>query len=74
MPWVIRLRAGDGRTTALFGMSTDETAPGAFDITSGWIGLRSADAKWLYDRLRTGSVVAVEGHAPAEAAGGGPFD
>ncbi|MFJ9902488.1 L,D-transpeptidase [Streptomyces sp. NPDC101152] len=71
--WVIRLRAGDGRTTALFGMTTDETAPGAFDVTSGWIGLRTADAKWLYDRLRTGSVITVQGHAPAAAVGGGPF-
>jgi lipoprotein-anchoring transpeptidase ErfK/SrfK len=72
VPWVIRLRADDGRTTAFFGMSTDETVPGAFDVTSGWIGLRTADAKWLYARLRTGAVVAVEGHPPAATAGGGP--
>ncbi|QHA08045.1 L,D-transpeptidase family protein [Streptomyces broussonetiae] len=65
VPWVIRLRADDGTTTAVFGMITDGTAPGVVDLTSGWIGLRTADAKWLYDRLRTGSVVDIEGHAPA---------
>ncbi|MEV6947288.1 L,D-transpeptidase [Streptomyces sp. NPDC051172] len=66
VPWVIRLRADDGKTTALFGFATDETVPGVYDMTSGWIGLRTADAKWLYDRLRTGSVVDIEGHAPAD--------
>ncbi|MBX7551258.1 L,D-transpeptidase [Streptomyces sp. tea 10] len=65
VPWVIRLRADDGTTTAVFGLSTDNTTPGVYDITSGWIGLRTADAKWLYGRLRTGSVVDIEGHAPA---------
>ncbi|MGN5382326.1 L,D-transpeptidase [Streptomyces lasalocidi] len=64
VPWVIRLRANDGTTTAVFGMITDGRAPGVFDLTSGWIGLRTADAKWLYDRLPTGSVVDIEGHAP----------
>lgn len=65
VPWVIRLRADDGTTTAVFGLTTDDTAPGVVDNTSGWIGLRTADARWLYDRLRTGSVVDIEGHAPA---------
>ncbi|WP_369394847.1 L,D-transpeptidase [Streptomyces sp. CG1] len=65
VPWVIRLRADDGTTTAVFGMATDDTVPGVFDLTSGWIGLRTADAKWLYDRLPTGSVVDIKGHAPA---------
>ncbi|WEO94287.1 L,D-transpeptidase [Streptomyces sp. FXJ1.172] len=62
--WVIRLRANDGTTTAVFGLTTDDTAPGAVDDTSGWIGLRPADARWLYDRLRTGSVVDIGGRAP----------
>jgi hypothetical protein len=65
VPWVIRLRADDGTTTAFFGLTTDDTAPGVVDNTSGWIGLRAVDAKWLYDRLRTGAVVDIEGHAPA---------
>ncbi|MEU6510886.1 L,D-transpeptidase [Streptomyces sp. NPDC046942] len=68
VPWVIRLRADDGTTTAVFGMITDETVPGVYDFTSGWIGLRTADAKWLYDRLPTGSVVDIKGHAPAAPA------
>lgn len=66
VPWVIRLRADDGTTTAVFGFATDETVPGVYDMTSGWIGLRTADAKWLYDRLRIGSVVDIEGRAPAD--------
>ncbi|MFE9449200.1 L,D-transpeptidase [Streptomyces sp. NPDC006739] len=65
VPWVIRLRADDGTTTAVFGMITDGTAPGVADLTSGWIGLRTADAKWLYDRSPTGLVVDIEGRAPA---------
>lgn len=35
----------------------NEKAPGAQDVTSGWIGLRTADATWLFDRLPEGAVV-----------------
>ncbi|ULR52036.1 L,D-transpeptidase family protein [Streptomyces deccanensis] len=39
-------------------------APGTFDMTSGWIGLRTTDARWLYGRLTTGAIVEIRGTSP----------
>ena len=63
--WFIELRASDGTTNYIAAISYDEKAPGAYDRTSGWIGLRTTDAKWLYGQLAVGSVVDIEGTAPA---------
>ena len=62
--WFIELLAPDGRTNYIAALSYDEKAPGAYDRTSGWIGLRTSDAEWLYGQLAVGSVVDVEGTAP----------
>lgn len=62
VPWVVELRAGDGTSTYLGGLAYDTTRPGGSDPANGWIGLKPADAKWLYGQLRVGDVVAVENH------------
>ncbi|WP_060886879.1 L,D-transpeptidase, partial [Streptomyces caniscabiei] len=41
-----------------------ERAPGTSDMTSGWIGLRTTDARWLYGRLPTGAIVEIRGTSP----------
>ncbi|MBD9724523.1 murein L,D-transpeptidase [Streptomyces caniscabiei] len=45
-----------------------EKAPGTSDLTSdltsGWIGLRTTDARWLYGRLTTGAIVEIRGTSP----------
>ncbi|MDX2664370.1 L,D-transpeptidase, partial [Streptomyces stelliscabiei] len=41
----------------------NETAPGSLDTTDGWIGLRTADARWLYERMPEGAVVRIRGAA-----------
>jgi len=64
VPWMIRLRAANGRTTDIAGLVYDEKAPGNYAITAGWIGLRADDAKWLYGHLRPGDVIDIEGTAP----------
>ncbi|GGX73944.1 L,D-transpeptidase [Streptomyces minutiscleroticus] len=63
-PWVIELRAPGDRTGYILALTHDEKAPGARDRTGGWIGLRTRDAKWLYQRLAPGAAVEVEGSAP----------
>ncbi|MFE9765354.1 L,D-transpeptidase [Streptomyces sp. NPDC005808] len=62
--WFIELLSSDGRTNYIAALSYDEKAPGAYDRTSGWIGLRMSDAEWLYGQLAVGSVVDIEGTAP----------
>ncbi|MFI6335998.1 L,D-transpeptidase [Streptomyces sp. NPDC050535] len=62
--WYVELRAPDGTTNYIAALSFDEMAPGNYDRTSGWIGLRSTDAQWLYGQLAVGSVIDVEGIAP----------
>ncbi|MGW0706704.1 L,D-transpeptidase family protein [Streptomyces sp. NPDC002643] len=47
--------------TFIAGIPFNERAVGAYDVTPGWIGLRTTDAKWLYTRLREGAVVTIEG-------------
>ncbi|MET7703006.1 L,D-transpeptidase [Streptomyces sp. NPDC005485] len=65
LPWVLELSSADGTSTTYIGTLTyDDNAPGKYERTNGWIGLRSYDAKWLYSRLRLGSVVDIEGTAP----------
>ncbi|MGW3668531.1 L,D-transpeptidase [Streptomyces sp. NPDC005141] len=59
-PWVILLGASDGSENFIATMTYDEKAPGSYDRTSGWIGLRQADAKWLYQQLSPGAVIDVE--------------
>ncbi|MGW2054879.1 L,D-transpeptidase [Streptomyces sp. NPDC001840] len=68
LPWVIELRTPDNRTNYIVAMTYNENAPGRQDATHGWIGLRSSDAEWLYERLRPGDIVAVEGAAVEGAA------
>ncbi|MFE0102648.1 L,D-transpeptidase [Streptomyces sp. NPDC059009] len=65
LPWVLELRGPGGATTYIVALTYAEQAPGRQDVTHGVIGLRRSDAKWLYGRLSSGSVVTVEGAAPA---------
>ncbi|MEW2401752.1 L,D-transpeptidase [Streptomyces sp. NPDC046862] len=64
IPWMTELRAPDGSTTFIGAMTYDEKAPGAYDRTSGWIGLRDGDAQLVYKLLAEGAVVEVTGTAP----------
>ncbi|MGW1667417.1 L,D-transpeptidase [Streptomyces sp. NPDC002324] len=57
-PTVLSPQAGGNWIAAL---AHDEKAPGTMDITSGWIGLRTLDARWLFERLPEGAVVRVRG-------------
>ncbi|MFE9995968.1 L,D-transpeptidase [Streptomyces avermitilis] len=69
VPWMVELRADDGTSVYLGGLSSDEKAPGNYDTTRGWIGLRVVDAKWLYGRLAVGDAVNIEGTAsPSDTA------
>ncbi|WP_052744155.1 L,D-transpeptidase [Streptomyces odonnellii] len=69
LPWVIELRTPDNRTNYIVAMTYNESAPGRQDTTHGWIGLRSSDAEWLYERLRPGDILAVEGAASPGGSG-----
>ncbi|MFJ6832548.1 L,D-transpeptidase family protein [Streptomyces sp. NPDC091209] len=55
--WAIELVDPDGRTNFVGAMTND--GQGRFQVSHGWIGLREADAKWLYERLAPGSVVEI---------------
>jgi lipoprotein-anchoring transpeptidase ErfK/SrfK len=59
LPWVVELRTADGRTNYVVALTYDEKAPGKRDVTHGWIGLRTADAKWLYAKVKPGMVLSV---------------
>ncbi|MFI6929579.1 L,D-transpeptidase [Streptomyces sp. NPDC050287] len=59
LPWVVELRTADGRTNYVVALNYDEKAPGKSDVTHGWIGLRTADAKWLYAQVKPGMVLSV---------------
>ncbi|MFC9634057.1 L,D-transpeptidase [Streptomyces mirabilis] len=59
--WVIGLRAADGTTNFVGTLTSDEKAPGNYDVTTGWIGLRHADAVWLYKQLEPGAVIEIRG-------------
>lgn len=59
LPWVVELRTADGRTNYVVALTYDEQAPGKLDVTHGWIGLRTADAKWLYAKVKPGMVLSV---------------
>ncbi|MER5828060.1 hypothetical protein ABT086_39030, partial [Streptomyces mirabilis] len=59
--WVIGLRAADGTTNFVGTLASDEKAPGNYDVTTGWIGLRRADAVWLYKQLEPGAVIEIRG-------------
>ncbi|MDU8995874.1 L,D-transpeptidase [Streptomyces mirabilis] len=61
--WVIGLRAADGTTNFVGTLTSDEKAPGNYDVTTGWIGLRRADAVWLYKQLEPGAVIEIRGAA-----------
>ncbi|AXE86821.1 L,D-transpeptidase [Streptomyces sp. Go-475] len=65
MRWVVELRAADGTTNYLVALTYDEQAPGERDVTHGWIGLRSADAKWCYQLLQPGDIVRINRTGPA---------
>jgi hypothetical protein len=65
VPWVIEFSASDGTANYIAALTYDDKAPGSYDRTSGWIGLRQTDAKWLYEQLRPGSVIEIEGIAPS---------
>ncbi|MFD9908670.1 L,D-transpeptidase [Streptomyces sp. NPDC059063] len=67
LPWVVELRAGDGRVNYLVALTYAEKSVGEADTTRGWIGMRSRDAKWVYGELELGAVVEVEGRAPEGA-------
>ncbi|MEV7191802.1 L,D-transpeptidase [Streptomyces sp. NPDC093510] len=59
LPWVVELRTPDGDTTYAGAMTYDEKAPGSRNITRGWLGLRTDDARWLHGRLAPGDVITV---------------
>ncbi|GHE04093.1 L,D-transpeptidase [Streptomyces alanosinicus] len=64
-PWAIELLSARTRkVTFAIALTFDPKAPGNYATTTGWIGLRPADAKWLYTRLAKGSVVLVTGRTP----------
>ncbi|WP_371578712.1 L,D-transpeptidase [Streptomyces sp. NBC_01314] len=41
-----------------------EKAPGNLDVTTGWLGLRTTDARWLYERLSEGAIVEIRDKGP----------
>ncbi|WP_327344618.1 L,D-transpeptidase [Streptomyces europaeiscabiei] len=45
-------------------ISHNEKAPGNTDVTTGWIGLRTTDAQWLYEQLSEGAVVEIRNPGP----------
>lgn len=63
MLYVIGLRAYDGKTNFIAALTAEEKAPGNYEATNGWIGLRRADAQWLYEELMPGAVVEIAGSA-----------
>lgn len=66
VPWAIELASADTHeATFVMALTYEPKAPGTYAATSGWIGLRAADAKWLYARLDKGAVVLVTGRTPA---------
>ncbi|MGW3203906.1 L,D-transpeptidase [Streptomyces sp. NPDC001135] len=68
-PWGIELLSADTRKATFAIVPThDSQAPGHHPATDGWIGLREADAKWLYARLDKGAVVLVTGRTPTVGA------
>ncbi|MFJ6571871.1 L,D-transpeptidase [Streptomyces sp. NPDC091292] len=67
LPWVVQLRTPSGGTNYIVALTFNEKAPGEYDATGGWIGLRTRDAKWLYTQVRPGDEVTVEGPEPANA-------
>ncbi|MGW0825072.1 L,D-transpeptidase [Streptomyces sp. NPDC002845] len=62
--WALKLTAPDGTTTYIAALTNNQKAPGDDESKAAWIGLRKADARWVYKRLRTGAVVNVQGVAP----------
>ena len=66
--WVLRLRTSSEGTNYLLALTWDEKAPGNYDRTGGAIGLRTADAMWLYEALKPGALVEVLGATPEETA------
>lgn len=69
IPWVIELTGSDGTKSFVAALTYDAKAPGNYDRTNGWIGLRPHDAQWLYTRLDVGAVVDIEGSSGST---GGP--
>lgn len=59
LPWVVELRTADGSTNYVVALTYNEKAPGKSDVTNGWIGLRTADAKWLYAKVKPGMALSV---------------
>jgi hypothetical protein len=55
--WAVELSAPDGTKDYVGAMPGD--AKVVHDQPRGWIGLREADAKWLYERLALGSAVEI---------------
>ncbi|MFD7680137.1 L,D-transpeptidase [Streptomyces sp. NPDC060187] len=67
VPWVIELTGSDGAKNFVAALTYDPKAPGNYDRTNGWIGLRPHDAQWLYEHLDVGAVVDVEAAAGSTA-------
>ncbi|MFE7839026.1 L,D-transpeptidase family protein [Streptomyces sp. NPDC057474] len=55
------------RAVWIAAITHNEEAPGNYDATTGWIGLRTTDARWLYERLSQGAVVEIRSTAPTPA-------
>ncbi|MDX2932345.1 L,D-transpeptidase [Streptomyces ipomoeae] len=54
----------DATATYIAAIPYNDEAPGNYDVTTGWIGLRPTDAEWLYAQLTEGAVVDIQGPAP----------
>ncbi|WP_409237564.1 L,D-transpeptidase [Streptomyces sp. PA5.6] len=65
LPWVVELRTPDGGTNYVVALTYNEKAPGAMDVTKGWIGLRTEDARTFHDRVEPGDVITVRAGRPA---------
>ncbi|MFI7317255.1 L,D-transpeptidase [Streptomyces venezuelae] len=65
LPWVVELRTPDGGTNYVVALTYNEKAPGDMDVTKGWIGLRTEDARTFHDRVEPGDVITVRTGRPA---------
>ncbi|MDW8810175.1 L,D-transpeptidase [Streptomyces scabiei] len=65
-------RTWNSRTPWIAAIAYNEKAPGALDVTDGWIGLRTADARWLFERLPKGAVVDIRNPRPTLSPSAGP--
>jgi hypothetical protein len=59
-------------TLGIAAIAHNEKAPGAYDVTGGWIGLRTADARWLFERLPEDAIVDIRNPRSTPPPSAGP--